>query len=360
MAKILYIEDELVKSIDTIEKFFSPIIGVKNFKKDLAALKDDERTTPEDVLRICNQSSILEVCHTFPMALDRIINNHNIYDLIIIDRDLSDNDYSDNLTDVVNMLNTIGLEYDDDRLQSFFEREGDLLLLILLRMNPTYKQSIYYLTGNTKDDLRVSNGIQDFIEVNFFTNEHIIEKGSPNEIKIADILSNLNKFKIQNQYIDQCNALRRHDEYLVEQFLCAIEHYNSGRWEDFASNLRKLLHNLLTDIASAISDPARSEKEAFWDDYNNLKISDLLMNSDYGLPRYSIKVGYNKIIRNFCISLHFICSAYGAHDDEFSAKDKRNNNPKSNNLSSYTVNALLNQICEIILWYDKALDLIPK
>jgi len=360
MAKILYIEDELSKNIASIKKFFNPILGIKRFKEKMDALEDQARVYPEDITNICNQSSILDICYTFPMALERIINNHSIYDLIIIDRNLSGYEYSSELDDIIQMIQETGLDYTDDRLLSLYEREGDLLLLILLRFNPSYKDRIYYLTANTKDDLKSSHDLQSLMDVNSFAKEHIIEKGSSRESIITDIILNVGKFKIQNQYKEQCTAFRNQgSEYLVEQFLDVIKYYESGDWKVFAGCLRNLLHKMLSEIAKAINDP----NAFFWDEYSYLKISDFLNSAEYGLLKYNNKfqLEYNKIIRNFCTSIHHICSAYGAHDDNEPSDNmsKRGKMYKSK-FSSHSVDALLNQICEVIIWYDKALDIIKS
>jgi len=358
MPKILYIEDELTKNIASIKKFFSPVVSKKKFIEKLDELENEDRLLPEDILLVCGRSSILDVCHTFPMALDRIVNNHEIYDLIIIDRNLSVYEYSDEMIDVINTLMSIGLDYDDDRLLSFYEREGDLLLLVLLRINPSYQDRVYYLTANTKDDLRGSADLQLLMDINQFTKDHIIEKGSVQENVISEILANFSRFQIQNRFSNQCDALRKqNNEYVVDQFIESIKHYDTGKWEDFAANTRKVLHNLLIEIATKINDPMGESKAKFWDDYNKLKVSDFLINSDYGLPKYFQKIGYNKIIRNFCVALHHICSAYGSHDDSdnelVSGDQKRSISVK---LSSYTVTAILNMVCEVILWYDRTMQ----
>lgn len=359
MAKILYIEDELTQNIASIRKFFSGVVSNRRFNRKLDELVNTERVYPEDVIEACSESSVLDVCHTFPMALDRIVNNHSIYDLIVIDRNLSLYDYSEEIEDIKSSLRSVGLNYDDDRLLSFYTREGDLLLLLLLKLNKEYNKRIYFLTANAHDELRHPHDLQSLLDIDSFKREHIIEKGSDKENIIHEILSNLPRFNIQVQFMEPINALREQDrEYLVEQFIDSMMHFRRQDYDDFASNLRKLLHNMLEDIATVISNPNAANKADYWDNYNNLRISDFLIR-DFGLPGYECKLGYNKVIRNFCYSTHHICSAFGSHDDS-NPGHKRGREKKPYNLSKYSADALLNMICEIMIWYNKTMNILDE
>ena len=74
-----------------------------------------------------------------------------------------------------------------------------------------------------------------------------------------------------------------------------------------------------------------------------------ILTQENGLSKYENQIQYNNIIRNFCISLYKICSQYGAH----SCKEHN-----LNIISKYVTSALLNQLCEVIIWYDKALNIL--
>ncbi len=355
MAKILYIEDELTKNISSIKKFFTNTFKDKNFIKNLNELENrDGPIYPDDVLTACNYCKALEICYSFPMALQCIINNPHIYDLIIIDRNLSEIDYLDDLNYILELLNDnkygLNMNYNEDQLLSFYSREGDLLLMILLRQDPSLSKLIYFLTANTKDALRDSDTLKTIIDLKSFMENQIIEKGSEDENKIIDILKNLKNFRIQNKYYDQCQALRNQSkEDLVNQFIQVVCHYEQKDNEVFCLKIRKILESMLYDIALKINNPKiSSNKEDFWDDHNNLKIS-LFLTQENGLSKYENQIQYNNIIRNFCISLYKICSQYGAHSS------KEHN---LNIISKYVTSALLNQLCEVIIWYDKALNIL--
>lgn len=149
MPKILYIEDDLTKNIATIRKYFAPVLKDKRIQRELSDLENSERVYPEDIIQACKYSSELDIAYKFPIALERIVSNHKSYDLIIIDRDLRIYPYDDELEYVRELLARTGYDYSDDRIHDFNRREGDLLLLILLRINKSYKDKIYFLTANS-------------------------------------------------------------------------------------------------------------------------------------------------------------------------------------------------------------------
>lgn len=364
MPKILYIEDELTNNIATIKKFFAPVLKNKRIDQELSALENSDRIYSEDIIAACSYSSELDIAHTFPKALEKIITNHKFYDLILIDRNLSLHQYADELENVREMLNGTGHEYSDDRILGFHEREGDLLLLVLLRLNPEYKNKIYYLTANTADALRGSPDLQTIIDVDGFTSEHIIEKGSPGEEIISRILSDMKAFRIQNNYRTQCDILRnRLTEDDVNQFIEMIKYFEGDKRKEFVFYLRKLLDNLLHSVAFQMG-----EKDAeYWNSKGRnkqLQIGPFIKGfkpdyKDYyvGLDAYDKKndIGYNSIIKNACISIFAISSDCGVHE---LSKAIDIESMSSSSLSTYTMHSLMNQICDVILWYDKAMALI--
>jgi len=363
MPKILYIEDELTKNIATIKKFFAPILKDKRIKKELDELESSDRVFPDDIITACSYSSELEIAYTFPIALERILTNHMYYDLIIIDRNLSVYEYSEDLEYVRELLRGISLDLSDDRLLSYHEREGDLLLLALLKLDREAKDKVYYLTANTKDDLRGLNELQSLMDVVDFNKAHIIEKGSAAEATLSTILGNMDAFRTQNKFRAQCNILRNHlNEDDVNDFISMIGYYNKDQRKEFIFHTRKLLDNLLHAIAFNIGEPDAD----YWNPKNKkqLQVKSFIKgfrsgSTFVGLPAYDEKhhIGYNSIIRNACLSIFEICSDCGVHELS-KAIDIESLGTAS--LSAYTMNTLLNQICDVICWYDKALTTIKS
>lgn len=363
MPKILYIEDELTKNIATIKKFFAPILRDKRIKKELDELESSDRVFPDDIITACSYSSELEIAYTFPIALERIITNHKYYDLIIIDRNLSVYEYSEDLEYVREILKSVSLDLSDDRLLSYHEREGDLLLLALLKLDKEAKEKIYYLTANTKDDLRGLDELQSMMDVVDFNKEHIIEKGSAAEATLSTILGNMDAFRIQNKFRKQCDILRHHlSEEDVNEFVNMMGYFDKDKRKEFIFYARKLLDNLLHDLAFSLGEPDAE----YWNAKNKkqLQIKSFIKGyrsgtSYIGLPAYDEKhhIGYNSINRNACLSIFEICSDCGVHELS-KAIDIESLGTAS--LSAYTMNSLQNQICDVICWYDRAMQLIKQ
>jgi len=364
MPKILYIEDELTKNIATIKKFFAPVLYDKRILTALCDLENTDRVYAEDIINACASSSILDIAHTFPLALERVLNNHRDYDLILIDRNMSLVDYSDDLERILSMLAGVKLtSFDEDSILKYHEREGDFLLQVLLRLDPEYKNKTYFLTGNIGDSLRGSTELQKLIEFDDYTKAHIIEKGSPQESVISDIIQDLKSFRIQNQYRTQCGIIRKRlDEDDVRQFIEMIDYFNKDKRGEFIYYLRKLLDNLLHSVAFQMCEP----EAAYWNPKNKKQlvaksfIKGFKSGERYiGLPAYDEKhkIGYNSTIRNACLSIFEICSDCGVHELS-KAIDIESLNTA--NLSKHTMNSLLNQMNDVIIWYDKAMDLIAQ
>lgn len=361
MPKILYIEDDLQNNIATIKKFFAPILKDKRIIKALDELANTKRVYAEDVIRACSLSSFLDIVHTFPLALERIIHSHKSYDLILIDRNLSNSQYDIELEQLIAWMGEIGMSNMQDRILDYFEREGDLLLKVLLRINPAYKDKTYFLTANVSDALRQPAELQNMLDLDSFTGDHIIEKGSKKEKVISEILKDMRAFRIQNNYREQCEILRnRLTEDDVGQFISMIKYWEDDQRREFVLYLRKLLDNLLHDIGFN----AGEFDAPYWNPSNNkqLQIKSFIKGFErggrwFGLPQLERekRLGYDSIIRNACLSIFEISSDCGVHELS-KAIDLESLSVAG--LSKWTLNSLMNQICEVILWYDKAMGIL--
>lgn len=352
MPKILYIEDELTQNIATIRKFFAPILRSKSIQRALQELENSERIFSEDIVDACKPNSELDIAFTFPAALDLIIKNHKSYDLVIVDRNLSSYDYANEVERMLETLNELGLDFDEERILEFHEREGDLLLQLLLKLDLAYKNKVFYLTANTSDALRGSPQLQTLIDVDSFRKEQIIEKGSSREDLINAILSNMQAFQIQNKYREQCTILRKHlDEEMVNQFIKMVKYYNKNNRPEFVSDLRNLLENLLNKIAFSLGE----YNADYWNEYERKKVLQIKPFILHGLKKYNQNnhIGYNSIIKNACISIYEISSDAGVHSISTSIDA---NSINTSSLTVYTLETLLNQICDVILWFGAYSD----
>lgn len=344
MSKILYIEDELTKNIPTIKKFFMPILMSRRILNQLNDLENNPPIYANDIVSICNKATELDVCYKFQLALYKIVHNHEDYDLIIIDRDLSTFDYSKRLSEIRDDLNLIGLSNAEEKSTEYHAREGDLLLLILLSINQAYKDKIYLLTADTKESIRSSQELEDMIDMMHFSPDRILEKGTAAEKVIEDIVADLPTFAIQNRYREQCFILRkRFSEETVDLFIAITKLSDDiERKIDFLQKLRPLTETFLVTLANKIND----QKAPYWDNYRgktSLKEKDFINSLDDINRRW--KIGYNKNIRQCLYSLWQIPSDFANHTS---------GNP--DDITIYTITALQNQLCDVILWFDAAME----
>lgn len=347
MPKILYIEDELTRNIATIRKFFEPVLKDKSIQNALKELESSDRPFPEDIVEACSPSSELDIAYTFPRALELVIVNHKSYDLVIVDRNLSLYQYVDELESMKDMLCGIGQDFDEERILEFHEREGDLLLQVLVKLDTTYKDKVYYLTANTSDALRGSPQLQTLIDVDSFRQDHIIEKGSPREKMISEILSDIKAFRIQNTYRTQCNILRKClDEESVNQFINVVKHYEKNNRREFVFDLRNLLENILKKTAYCLGE----HNADYWKKIgrkSHLQIRPFILT---GLKTYDdiYNIGYNAVIQNACMSIYSISSECVVHSNSKSVDIE---STSASNLTVFTMNTLINEICDVILWF---------
>tara|TARA_B100000315_G_C14582201_1_gene591073 strand:- start:103 stop:1113 length:1011 start_codon:yes stop_codon:yes gene_type:complete len=174
--KILYVEDELSKQIDTILSIFNQILG-DGLKKELRALMDDESgrgASPEQIKEIIEKSNRLDVCDSFPEALRIVTNFSDDYDLFIVDRNLSAVDY---LPEDVQKINA---SFSDELWDKYFEREGDWLLNVLSDIIDTRKQ-FYFLTAYTDDDIIIEKN-SSLSEQGRFHRDQVIKKGELDQL----------------------------------------------------------------------------------------------------------------------------------------------------------------------------------
>lgn len=162
--KILYVEDELSKNIPRIIRLFSNYLSKKQ-RRSLEALIENEsgfRIDPYEVKSIIEDTPIVEVEWRFPDALRKIIQSAKKYDLFIIDRNLSEQDYE------YEELRNIDPLYNETLYNDFFEREGDYFLHKLI-YDIDVINKFYFLTAySASDEIRNNQDIKRFIDFGKF------------------------------------------------------------------------------------------------------------------------------------------------------------------------------------------------
>lgn len=367
MPKILFIEDELTQNVSAIIKFFAPFLT----EQTMQDLLNSDFDYSEEIIQACSYSSILDIAHTFPMALEKIIKYHKLYDFILIDRNLEFDQSPDELKRVCDLLTELGLTDIEERINGFKNKEGDLLLQVLLSKKEDYTGETYFLTANAKELIKESERFQWMIDSNQYPIDHIIEKGSPQESVISDKLSDLPSLTIQKDFKPQCEIIRKRlGEVWVKKFIKMVQYYRDGNKEECILFLRMLLGNkILKEIALKLNEPLAP----YWNEKNKrqlvvkgfvkgFKVFDHItrQTTQWGLPAYNDKhdIGYNSIVRNACLSIAEICSdsIHGDFDDF--EKDVSPEDVDTSSLTPYTMRTLLNQICDIMIWYNKSIDVL--
>ncbi|MDY0151023.1 MAG: hypothetical protein RBS43_01975 [Candidatus Cloacimonas sp.] len=341
MSKILYVEDELIRNYGTCKKLFFSLLDPQAQEK-LNELEQRNSITQNDIQDAYQNVSAVDICATYPAALAKISSNRQDYDLFVIDRDLSAIPYTSEIDKITEVLTTLDFPRPSELLKEYQGREGDLLLLILLKADRECRNKVFLVTTYTPESLSSMKVFQDVLEVTDFPQDRIIEKHSAGEDKIVSVLADLSSFSIQNAYTKECAILRRwFSENMVNVYVEMVKaSADHGRKIDFLQKLRPLLETLLVSLARKIHE----NNARYWDDgaEPNLRVMEFVKSLDYLDLRWEID--YNNVVKQALFSLWKISSDYGNHP---------NSNP--DDVTSYTVKTLLYQINDVILWYDSAI-----
>lgn len=191
--KILYVEDQLSIHYLGIIALFSDYLSKKQ-KRSLESLTQDQsgfRINPQEIKDIVEDAGPIEVEWRFPDALEKIIRFPKKYDLFIIDRNLSTQDYEYEEIKVIDSL------YNKKLFDNFYEREGDYFLHKMI-YDIDVANKFYFLTANL-DDLRNKEDIDLLIDLGKFKNENFIEKANNTHIKrLRDIMKNSSSIELRS------------------------------------------------------------------------------------------------------------------------------------------------------------------
>jgi len=344
MGKVLYIEDELTRNIGAIRKYFNAILAGRNLLQPLAELEKQGRALPRDVVNICNKASELDVVYKFPVALTKIVHRSEDYDLIIVDRDLSTYDYEADTDKITADLEFTGINDPAGKATSYKGREGDLLLMVLLRTHPAYKDKVYLLAEQASEVIKSSDELETLVDVVHFPAERILDKGAPAEQVIGSLMADLPAFAIQNTYQRQCDILRKQlSEEAVDSFVAIAKLASNLETKiDFLQKLRPLTETFLVTLAEKVNDT----RAPYWYKlHGKLSLQEKDFINSLDKIDSQLNLGYNKNIRQCLYSLWQIPSDFASHTSG-----------NQDDITLYTLTALFNQLCDVILWFDKAMD----
>lgn len=347
--KILYVEDEIIKNIDRIIRLFSKYLGRKIVKR-LKSLRDDEYPpTEEDIKKIVESSNFIELEYRFPNALSKIINQPEKYALFIIDRNLSDIEGYE-----FDEIAEVDPNYNQEFYDHFLCREGDYLLQKLV-YDIDVMAKFYFLTANSNDELRISNEVKTHINNEKFSKENFIEKGD-----ITPLIQVIEKVDILNLQLENKSYLKiletEISEKASDRFIHLLSKKDSNKPNDIFENfgsVRNIFENILTVLAKRVN-----ADKICW----NIKNPDQLIirnfiswvnHYDEEKRRPNYRLNSNSIIKNFLYDIQEIASDFGPHDDL--ENKKKQSKPSGYQPTTNTVNALVYELKDIILWFGKNL-----
>lgn len=151
----------------------------------------------------------------------------------------------------------------------------------------------------------------------------------------------------------------------IDSYAYMLKHFDSDKRKEFVFYLRNLLDNILNSVAYQMGE----FNAEYWKSQGRnkqLHIGPFIKGfqpkgkTDFvGLDAFDKKndIGYNSIVKNACLSIFAITSDCGVHELSKAINIESLN---TQSMSVYTMNSLLNQICDVIIWYDNALTIIES
>jgi len=401
MKKILYVEDDLFGNISTIKLLFKDFLTEDLIEKLDYLDSQSNDFTPEnkEIKSILDDCSLLEVEFSFLSALNKIQNTPENYFLFIVDRNLSekvDNEIYKKELDEIKSKN-IGYKID------YENKDGDFLFLILfLNTNINLFDSFYFLTANDRSEFIFNQTITDIslsknnFNLELFKTKNKIPKNNDNKNKLAKYISDYSKnyeyiikneryikiFKNNNinntifleilkehQEIDLNNFNKQQNKQYFNDLLLIdengiLEDINNINKTKIGYNLlltRKLFESILKSLAS--HSKINNYQPNWWqnnppyfDNNNNFTVKNFMrflaeLNKTAGkhdIFNYNNKLDVTSIIAFNLYSIWEITSAFGAH----------NNTIKGYEPTLDTINSLIYQLKDIIIWFGEVMKKI--
>ena len=330
MKKILFVEDELTDNISRVLNIFSGIFNA-GLKKELRRAEEN-MAFPNEVKEIIEKSLMVDVCYSFPDALEKIMANCDVYSLFIIDRDLSEQEY-----EAEAVLESYP-EYNEETQIRYCRREGDFLLSILRDKTEDYNSKVYFLTGNTGDALKCANDLGEPGLSGFIAN-NIINKSDDDSIKkLANVIEDFRqgnfRVKLRNVFeVFEKGLLTQKDEQRLVETLRRMDEDNPTSIEDNLVRIRRLLEAVYIELA-------KRKPELIPADRIKYEKEQLLMSAIFNHLKES--GGQPDFVNSLSWDIWKICSKYGAH----SQAEKGDHAP-----SKHTVQSLAHALCEVLLWF---------
>ena len=346
--KILFVEDELSRNIPKIIRLFKKFLGDDNVLK-LKKLEEDESgygAEPEEIKKILNSTGIIETEYYFPSALKNIYENFEDYSIFIIDRNLSEKPYQ------WEELKKIDERFEQNFYEKFFEREGDYFLEFLITQNVNVSEKFFFLTANTTDSLKNINEIQSHIDFGRFKAKNFIDKAESKELeKLKQRIENNEIINLRKENMLYLQILEnRIAKTFSERFFHLLKNKDLKNVDEIFENLgtiRNIFENILTEFAKVKSAPEICFGKKNKSQIIMRNVIRWINDFDKEKKKPIYRFNSNSLMKNFFYDIQEICSDFGPHAKSVS----KGFQPTSN-----TVNALIYELKDIILWFDKSIE----
>jgi len=328
----------------------------------------------DNIVKWSEDIPLLDICYTFTDALRKILQGHDKYRLVIIDRNLEAYRHKDNDEEIEQLLKENELpeykSYSDDFRSITTIYQGDILFQILLEKNPKSIDKVFFLTENLKDPLQVKPQLVHEWKRLKYDQNRWIGKDLKSLEAITDEVKKLDSIDRLRQYPEVASILKTLDEDCLDSFDRILEYSDSlAKISSLTKEVRTLFLNILTSLAMSLEvDKVRRSllrdnfkkgyKEfSFWCKNSNheLQTSDLLTALENVPDEDKIHFEYYANIRSANRYIYHVCSDIGDHD---TSKGINISKFRSGDATRFTTSNLIGLLCEVVLWYDRLMKKI--
>ncbi len=339
--KILYVEDELFSDLKTKMGIFESILNEsikKEFKEITTIVEKVEQN--RKIKELLEATGIIKVCYNFPEAVDTITNNFNDYDLFIIDRNLSEEDYE--VDDIPN--------YSKSTMGKYFTREGDFLLSLIKENDLNWNDKFYFLTANANDKLKCVEVFKEELERSKFKKENILDKSKNEDIEfLTQIVKDFQNGNFRVKFKEVFEVFRQGllSKEVEANFILTLENMNSDKEPEIRDNLAKcriVLEAVCSNWVKLLDDE-ELKKDFLYIDGNGK--GQIKMSSVINFLAKSTDLNRLDLIYKFSNCIYNTASTFGAHISE----------TKDGYLpTKYSVQAIIYGLCDILLWYKNLMS----
>lgn len=347
--KILYIEDEINTKISDIVNMFSKYLGesIKGELNDLLSTYGGKARIPKQAIQeIVEKSGIVHIEYRFPDALKEIIQSHKKYDLIIVDRNLSEEEYDESEVLELN-ISAPQFKHEDYTGKEGGGREGDYIFHYLFgEEGKNIIRKFYFLSAypfsplaDDSENFSEAESLAHYLDLKLLGENNFVPKDDK-AIKrfIEKIINKVESINLRHENLIYLNILEKCIEQKASnRFWTLLQREKSPEFiEDNLSLARKIYEN--------IYDNSKLNQLAG----NPQKLTDYLENKG---NNWQYKLQSGAVITSSLRALHNICNNYGAHERFEKNKELGLYQP-----TLETIQAVVCMLKDIILWFDKVIN----